>query len=178
MKIKAMTFQFVIGCLSSAVFASEQSGLPWNLLGSRLCDIESQFLVTIYDGAFEDEYFNGRDDERLLVIDSERRYLTLHTVDRMVKEIFVSDRLYATDRGIRIGDLLSEVRMAYPEAFAKIDAHNSSRSRFHVSEGSGRVTFWFRYDDVPRRQQEGEAVPFNDEAVGRSKLWQMHMTPE
>lgn len=176
MKIKAMTFQLVIGCLSCAVFASEQPGLPWHLLGSRLCDIEPQFLETMYDGDFDDEYFNGREDERLLVIDSERRYLTLHTVDGVVTEIYLSDRLYATERGVRIGDALSEVRGAYPEAFAKIALHESSWGHYHVSEGSGRVAFWFRHDDILRRQQEGEAVRFNDEAGGRSRLWQMHMT--
>ncbi len=176
MTTKMMIIQ-VLGCyLCCAAGAAKGQGLPWHLMGSCLSDIESEFLETVYDGAFDDEYFNGKEDERLLVINEDRRYVTLHMVDRLVTEVYVSDSLYTTERGVRIGDELSKVRSAYPEAFDPASWRGRYWGTFQVIENSGRISFWFRNDEIERRRGEGETVRFDDAAVERSRLWMMHMT--
>lgn len=169
-------FALLLSWCHSYAAAIEQQGLPWYLLGRSLSDIEPQFREVIYDAVFEDEVFNGKTDERLLVIDHERRFLTLHTVDRVVTEVFVSDKLYATAKGIRVGDTLSEVRGAYPEAFDQAIRQGRYRaSGFHVTENAGQVSFSFISGEINRRLDEGESVRFDDEAVGRSRLMMMRI---
>ena len=163
-------------CLACPVAASEQSGLPWHLLGRHLSEIESLFLETVYDSVFDDEIFNGMEDERLFVIDNDRRYLTLHTVDRVVTEVIVTDELYVTARGVSVGDTLSKVRSAYPEAFDQ--ARRLGRfqgSGYHATESPGRTRFSFSSAELYERWMEGESIGFDDEAVDRARLWLIHM---
>ena len=161
--------------LTAAANAREGQRLPWHLLGSNFPDIKPDLLAVVYDRDYRDDYDNGRVDHRLLVMDQGRRYVRLHTSDRVITEIYVSDELYVTDKGIRIGDTLSTVRRAYPEAFRLVVGKDLYLARFQVSEGAGQITFWFDNSDIKRRWHRGELVLIEDESVGRAELRGMHM---
>ena len=166
----------LIWLLSCAAAAGERQRLPWHLLGSNFSDIKSEFLEIVYDRDYRDDQDNGRMDQRLLVIDQGRRYVTLHTSDHVITEVYVSDNVYVTGRGIRIGDALSTVREAYPEAFRQVSGPDLYMGRFQVSDDLGQIVFLFDNDDIKRRWRQGELVRVEDESVGRAELRMMHMT--
>lgn len=177
--MKRLIISLILGWhLSCAVAAGEAQSLPWHILGSNFSDSKSQFLKIVYDRDYRDDYDNGKIDQRLLVIDTGRRYFTIHISDDVIAEVYISDELYVTERGIRIGDTLSEVRAAYPEAFRQVSGLDLYMGKFQVSESAGQVTFWFVNDDIKRRWRQGELIRWEDESIGRTKLRMMRIVPK
>ena len=182
-KGKRMMYRLAITLVSGfflcgITVACEQANLPWHLLGTRLSEIDPRFVSITYDGDFLDEIDNAKIDERWLVIDKSRRYLTLQTSDRIVTSIFVSDELYVTDKGIRIGDTLSTIRGVYPDAFDQITEKKLFGGTYQTSVDIGKISFWFVAEEARKKLLNGETIDLDDESVNQSRLWVIHMTPK
>lgn len=161
---------------AATALAGENSSPPYGYLGMPLAELRSEVLSVTYDGDFFDEYYNGKVDERWLVIDKDRRFLTLHTADKFITGIFISDDAYVTERNIRVGDTLSEVRTAYPHARFRAGTDGVASGIYDLVTEQPRIFFWFDSREVRERIVAGNAVDINDEIVQQLRLSTMHIT--
>ena len=102
----------------------------------------------------------------------------MQTSDRIVTSIFVSDELYVTDKGIRIGDTLSTIRGVYPDAFDQITEKKLFGGTYQTSVDIGKISFWFVAEEARKKLLNGETIDLDDESVNQSRLWVIHMTPK
>ena len=159
----------------TSTFACEDAPLPWHFLGESLSNLEPQFISITYDGVFEDERFNEKRDERWLAIDQERHYVTLHTVDQRVTELYISDSTYATQNGIRVGDSFNKILGAYGTTL-DFDAHALiSGATSVVSTIDGRITFWLSSRELRAALRDGKQVGFEHPLVQNMTLWLIHI---
>ena len=166
----------LFACFSSiSVWACNQSDFPTNLLGEELNQIRQQFISVTYDGDFFDEFDNDKTDERWLVIDENRHYVTLHTVDGFISEVFISDNLYSTQKNIRVGDSFSKVYSAYPSVSFRVDKDVIASGIYDVVTEDQKITFWFDASEIRKMINEGKRVNLSDKIVQKMELSLIHI---
>ena len=174
-RIPSMLFACSFGIGVSAYACDQKANLPTDLLGRELNQIRQKFISITYDGDFYDEFDNDKTDERWLVIDEDRRYVTLHTVDGVVSEMLVSDKLYSTQENIRVGDLFSKVYSAYPDISFRAGKKGVATGIYDLVTKDRKITFWFDTSEIRKRINEGEKITFGDEIVQKMKVTLIHI---
>ena len=166
-------------CSCSAAFlaADDRGNLPIELLGQYIHDICREHLYCDPGVGYEDQVWNDKFDDHWMAIDKERRYATLHTVNGIVTEIFISDNLYSTAEGVRVGDSFSKVHSAYPDASFSGSYEKAWRSGvFDLVTKDEKMRFSFDGHKIKgTRYREGFAIDLNEKIVQDMKLQLIHI---
>lgn len=157
--------------------ACQSATFPHELIGKRLSEVRGEFLQVAPDGDFEDEIDNGITDARWVVIDTSRRYLTLHTHDGVISELLVKDPLFVTGEGIRVGSTFAEVRQAYPDSYFRAGETGASSGILDLVSTSERYEFWFDGTLVRRALAEGGEVRVDSDIVQNLPVWLIRVRP-
>ena len=139
----------VFGVISCAFSNSE---IPFHYLGEDFNKIRGNWISVTTDGDYEDENDDGIVDERWLVIDGNRQFITIQTAQGVVSQILISDPLFKTDMEIGVGSKFHDVVSAYPDAVFKNGTKQANGGIYDLVIDRGRLVFWF--DSRVARQNE------------------------
>ena len=158
-------------CAISTYVAGAGSNIPYDLLMKSVDDLRSKRKNIIYDGNFEDEIFNGKVDERWILSLTSNIEIGLHTVDKIVTELFVEDRYFQTKNGIRIGDTLEKVKKLNPDLTFRGPPSGPDGGVYDLVSIDKKIEYWFDSGEIRKQMREGKKFSTNDREVKNLKLW-------
>ncbi len=154
---------------------AEDKALPFELLGKELKDIRPQLRSVTFDPIFDDY---GTMYRRWFVIDKDRCYLTLGTVDDTISVMYIKDPCYSTRKNIRVGDSFSKVRAAYPDAKFRAGQDGAAMGVYDLITNDGKIAFWFNGYEIRQMIEEGQQIEVEDEIVQKLELSLMKIGTE
>ena len=136
---------------TSGAFSCEERELPVELLGKNTFRKEvdfGAFLEVVVIAPSPDADLLPRDDKiytHRFVIDKERAFYSIGTIDGVVFDISTYDECLVTNEGVRVGDRFTDVLAAYSDSRfeRKIPIYERSSFELDIVTKEAKLTFRF-----------------------------------
>ena len=151
---------------------SYDSNIPFELISKSMDEVRSMNLGTIEEGDFVDEDETDVHTMEWFLTLSNGHELSLFADDGVITSLRVMDNYFVTDKNIKVGDTLAEVKEAYPDTIFSCDVPALKNTGIlFLHSKSQKLDFIFSGKRISSKIRKGGRCSIEDPEIRALKLY-------